>query len=140
MTTNKLAITSLVFFSLLIILFFVYAIDTYVGNRYVSSKYLYISLNDSFTGKVLFAKRERTTQILTLKGQDRKVLLIEAVNEETEKLDRGYYIADFVQPGDSVFKRSNSDTVLVIRDNKKIPFIIRRFQDPKAHVREFFWE
>lgn len=140
MTTNKLVITSLVFFSLLIILFFVYAIDTYVGNRYVSSKYLYISLNDSFTGKVLFAKRERTTQILTLKGQEQKVLLIEAVNKEAEKLDKEYYIADFVQPGDSVFKRSNSDTVLVIRDDKKIPFIIRRFQDPKAHVKKFFWE
>ena len=140
MITNKSAIIALFFSFFLAIVFIVYVIDVSVGNRYTSSKYRYIKLSDSFTGKVLFAKRERTTQILTLKGQEQKVLLIEAVNEKVNRLDDGYYIADFVKSGDSVLKHSNSDTVLVIHDNKKVPFIIKRFQDPKAHVRKFFWE
>jgi hypothetical protein len=82
-------------------------------------KYKTVEEEDSLNNKITESFRERGSAYITL-DDERKVAIGVSRNGLYEKS----FIGDFVQAGDSLYKKSGSDTFYIYRDKERYYFIL----------------
>lgn len=119
----------LLFFSVVAIIFM-------ITSESRTEKYLdgfeSVSMNSAIDSRVLEVRNEHGSAIISIEtGQD--ILLKISLN----KMYKPSVISGFIKVGDSITKKSNSDSLLVKRGDKTFFFILGRVVEKNGSVRNF---
>jgi hypothetical protein len=112
---------------LLVLLFFLLLVGLIVYTIYVEINSINLKPETSFNGRVTNTSNQKSTYYLKLSDKEKWFRLRDIRNEEYPEL--GFDFMDIIEKGDSIFKKVNSDTIVLIRPERAYYFKIEKYID-----------
>lgn len=109
-----------------IILFIILIYYSETIDSYIYRKYIPLEEKDSISDNVLNISNNHGLVYIKL-VHNKNIIIQKTVNEKNEISS----IINFISKGDSIYKASYSDTLTIIKNNKRLIFIIKKYYENK---------